>query len=65
MLEDLCLRSIHPKGSLNNNVVRRAVRLPFSFASSVLVQEAQEQSDHESKDGGDAWVPQPDSLLSK
>ena len=68
MLEDLCLRSIHPEGSLNNNVVRRAIHLPFSFASSMLVQEAQAQSDHESKDaschhdgpwcmGPTAWLP--------
>lgn len=51
-----------PREALSNNVVRRAVSLPFSFASSMLVQQAHEQSDHDSKDGGNAWVPQPDSI---
>ena len=61
--EDLCVSGTSiPRESLNNHVDRRAISLPLSFASSVLVQRVHEQSDRESRDGGIARVPQRDSL---
>lgn len=60
---DLCVSgAVIPRESLNNHVDRRVISSPLSFASSALVQWVHEQSDHESRDGGIAWVPQRDSL---